>query len=147
MEFAALSGEDGSFGALVNRDAASRLREQKMMRRPGCRINWIQKKFPSIAHVRYTVRMTKFMTTTQARKVFYQVIETAKRPGMHIVITHKGIPEVVMMSFEEFEGWQETMEIMADPELSSDLLKSMKQLKAGTLKTVDYDTVKKRLKV
>ena len=91
--------------------------------------------------------MTTFMTTTQARKVFYEVIQTAKRPGTPVVITHKGIPEVVLMSFEEFEGWQETMEIMADPKLSRELLKDLKELKAGKLKTVEYDTFKKSLKL
>lgn len=102
---------------------------------------------PDTRGVRYNVRMTKFMTTTQVRKVFYDVIEMAKRPGMPVVITHKGLPEVVMMSFDEFEEWQETMEIMADTKLSKGLLKDMRQLKAGTLKTVDYDTFKKRLKL
>jgi prevent-host-death family protein len=140
----------------VIRDAASRLREQKRLGipaagrkigHPGCGEKRDPKKLPSIAYVRYTVRMTKFMTTTQARKVFYDVIETAKRPGMPIVITHKGIPEVVVMSFEEFEGWQETMEIMADPELSRGLIRDLKQLKAKKLKTVDYNTFRKSLKL
>lgn len=91
--------------------------------------------------------MTKCMTATEARKQFYSVIETAEQPGVPIMITHGGIPKVVIMSFEEFEGWQETMEIMSDPELSKDLLKSMKQLKKGKLETVDYDVFKKNLKL
>ncbi len=98
-------------------------------------------------YVRYNVRMSKFMTATEARKKFYDVIDAAEHPGVSVVITHAGIPKVVVMSFEEFEGWQETMEIMSDPELSKDLLKSMKLLKEGKLETVDYDTFKKSLKL
>ena len=41
----------------------------------------------------------------------------------------------------------ETMEIMADPKLSRELLKDLKELKAGKLKTVEYDTFKKSLKL
>jgi len=87
------------------------------------------------------------MTATEARKNFYAVINAAGHPGVAVAITHEGIPKVVVMSFEEYEGWQETMEIMADPELSKGLLRDMKLLKAGKLKTVDYDTLKKSLKL
>lgn len=91
--------------------------------------------------------MNKFMTATEARKKFYAVIDEAGHPGMAVAITHGGIPKVVIMSFEEYEGWQETMEIMADPELSADILRSLKQLKKGKLKTIDYDAFKKSLKL
>ncbi|MDD5040835.1 MAG: type II toxin-antitoxin system Phd/YefM family antitoxin [Candidatus Peribacteraceae bacterium] len=91
--------------------------------------------------------MSKFMTATEARKKFYAVIDAAEHPGVVVAITHEGIPKVVVMSFEEYEGWQETMEIMADPELSKGLIRDMERLKKGKLKTVDYDTFKKRLKL
>lgn len=91
--------------------------------------------------------MNKCITATEARKRFYDVIDAAKHPGVSVVITHEGIPKVVVMSFEEFEGWQETMEIMADPELSKDIIESLKQMKEGKLETVDYDTFKKSLKL
>ena len=91
--------------------------------------------------------MNKCITATEARKRFYALIDAAEHPGVPVVITHEGIPKVVVMSFEEFEGWQETMEIMADPELSKDIIESLKQLKEGKLETVDYDTFKKSLKL
>lgn len=56
---------------------------------------------------------------------------------------------MVVMSFEEYEGWQETMEIMADPELDKELAESVKDMKAGKLHkdTVSLNEVKKRLKL
>lgn len=60
-------------------------------------------------YVRYNVRMKKFMTATEVRKHFYTVIDEAQHPGVAIAITHKGLPKVVVMSFEEYEGWQETI--------------------------------------
>lgn len=93
--------------------------------------------------------MNKFMTATQARKTFYAVIDAAEKPGVAIAITHEGIPKVVVMSFEEYEGWQETMEIRSDPELVRDLDEVMKEMKAGKIhkNTVSLDAVKKRLKL
>ena len=95
--------------------------------------------------VRYNVRMNKFMTATAARKNFYKVIDQAEHRGFAITITHEGIPKVVVMSFEEYEGWQETIEIMSDPSLDADIQEGIREMKAG--KVVDLATVKKRLKL
>ncbi len=77
--------------------------------------------------------MTTYMTATDARKKFYTVIDAAGNAGMPVVITHDGVPKAVVLSFEEYEGWQETMEIMSDPELSGDILKGVKEMKTGKI--------------
>ena len=53
------------------------------------------------------------------------------------------------MTFEENEGWQETMEIMADPVLDKELEEAMQEIKAGNLHrdTVSFEEAKKRLKL
>ena len=85
------------------------------------------------------------MTATEARKNFYAVIDAAGHPGVAVAITHEGTPKVVVMSFEEYEGWQETMEIMSDPALDADIQEGVRQMKAGEV--VDFEDVKKRLKL
>ncbi len=92
--------------------------------------------------------MSKFMTITQARKNLYALVDEVEHPGVTVAITHNGIPKVVVMSFEEYEGWQETMEIMADPELDKDLTEAMKEMRAGKLHddAIPLDEVKKKLK-
>jgi len=89
------------------------------------------------------------MTATEARKNFYAVIDEAEHPGVAVAITHEGTPKVVVMSFEEYEGWQETMEIMSDSELDKELEEAVKDMKAGKLhkNTVSLNTTKKRLKL
>ena len=89
------------------------------------------------------------MTATEARKNFYAVIDDAEHPGVAVAITHEGTPKVVVMSFEEYEGWQETMEIMSDSELDKELEEAVKDMKAGKLhkNTVSLNTTKKRLKL
>lgn len=89
------------------------------------------------------------MTATEARKNFYAVIDQAEHPGVAVAITHEGTPKVVVMSFEEYEGWQETMEIMGDSELDEELTEAIRDMKAGKLHkdTVSLNEVKKRLKL
>lgn len=95
--------------------------------------------------------MNKHMTATEARKRFFDVIETAEHPGVAVVITLEGLPKVVVMSFEEFEGWQETMEIMSDPDpsLDRDIRAGIKEMKSGKRAkgTVSLDALKKELKL
>lgn len=61
------------------------------------------------------------MYATKAREQFFDLIEQAGHPGTVINIRHRDLPDVVMMSLDEFEGWQETMAIMADPQLVADI--------------------------
>lgn len=101
--------------------------------------------------VRYNVRMDTYMTATEARKRFYDVIDAAEHPGVSVVITHEGIPKVVVMSFEEFEGWQETFDIMSDPDptLRRDILSGIKEMKSGKRPkdTISLDVLKKQLNI
>lgn len=77
--------------------------------------------------------MTQHMTATDARKNFFSVLETAQKPGMTVSISHEGRPNVIMMSQEEFEGWQETLEILSDTELMKDLREAMQETDTITL--------------
>jgi len=60
--------------------------------------------------------MNKIFTASEARKEFFSILREIETPGVFITITHAGHPKGVFISFEEFEGWMETMDIMSDPE-------------------------------
>lgn len=95
--------------------------------------------------------MNKFVTATKARKGFYAMIEATQKPGMFVTIVHNGLPKAVMMSFEEFEGWQETMDIMADPDrsLDRDIRAGIKEMKSGKRPkdTISLEAFRKELKL
>jgi len=61
--------------------------------------------------------MKKTVTATEARKNFYKLLDKASQPGQHITITRQGKDPVIMLSQEEIESWQETIEVMSDPQL------------------------------
>ena len=79
------------------------------------------------------------------------MIETAERPGMFVTITLDGLPKVVMMSFEEFEGWMETFDIMSDPDrsLHKDIVEGIREMKSGKRpkNTIGLEALKKELKL
>lgn len=86
--------------------------------------------------------MTKHMTATEARQNFFALLKTAQKPGMTVMVTHEGHPAVVVMSYEEFEGWQETFDIMRDPVLTKDLEKALKKKEKG----IPWEKVEKELR-
>lgn len=77
------------------------------------------------------------MTATEARKKFFDVIDAADHPGVSVVITHEGLPKVVVMSFDEFEGWQETLEIMSDTELMKDIREALQETETIPLEELE----------
>ena len=82
----------------------------------------------------------KTISATNARKKLFDLIEQAGKPGTCISITHRDLPNVVLMSYDEFEGWMETMEIMSDPKLMKDIRDGVKDKKA-----IAWEDVKKEL--
>lgn len=105
------------------------------------------KYLPLDGYVRYYVHtMPKTVTATQARKDFFKLLEQASKPGHHVTISRQGQENIVVMSEEEFEGWIETLEVMSDPKLVKQLRDYEKEKKAGTLKTIPWSEVKKKLK-
>ncbi len=47
------------------------------------------------------------------------------------IITKKGKPEAVLMSYEEFEGWLETLEIMSNPKAAKRIKEARAKAKKG----------------
>lgn len=87
--------------------------------------------------------MNATIPATKARKQFFKLIQAADQPGSKITITVEGEAKVVMMSIEEFEGWQETLEIMSDKKLLKKIQEGMKSIRSG--KTYSSKVVKKKL--
>lgn len=72
-----------------------------------------------------------FITATEARNNFFGLLEKVKKGPFPVNITVKGIPEVVIMSKEEYDSWIATIETLSDPELMASIRQSEKDFKAG----------------
>ncbi|MBI5412909.1 type II toxin-antitoxin system Phd/YefM family antitoxin [Candidatus Peregrinibacteria bacterium] len=87
--------------------------------------------------------MNNTFPATKVRAQFFKMIEDANQPGSSLTITVEGEPKVVMMPVADFEGWQETLEVMSDKKLLSGINKGLKDAKTGNLRS--EDEVKKAL--
>ena len=75
------------------------------------------------------------MTISEAINRFMKLPEQTDRDQV-LAITRRNKEIMVVMSWELYEGLLETIEILSDPELMSDLGKSMADLKAGRVYTL-----------
>ena len=89
--------------------------------------------------------MNPTLPATQVRQQFFRLLEKTETPGNTVTITIGGEPKVVMMAFEDFEGWQETLEIMSDKNLMLGIKKALKEAEKGEVYSVEE--VKKKLKI
>ncbi len=81
------------------------------------------------------------ISISEARKRIFQISDEIQTPGNFYTLTEKGKPKVVLISAEEFESWQETIETMRElPNLKKDVQKAEKEYK-----NKDYVTLEEYL--
>lgn len=85
----------------------------------------------------YTTDMPKKVPFTQARAELSDLLDEVERSHEHVEITRNGRPAAVLMSPEEYEVIQETLEILGDAETLEDLRQSETDVQAGRLHTLD----------
>ena len=83
------------------------------------------------------------LSITEARNNLFKLVDDAQKKGAHFVLTERGRSRAVIMSYEDFDIWQETMEIMSDSELMKDIKESEKDIKSGAYKS--YPTLEQVL--
>ena len=81
--------------------------------------------------------MPKKVPFTQARAELSDLLDEVERSHEHVEITRNGRPAAVLMSPEEYEVIQETLEILGDAETLEDLRQSEADVQAGRLHTLD----------
>ena len=73
------------------------------------------------------------LSITEARSEFLNLIREAKALLEQVIITKNGKPEAVLMSYEEYESWLETLEIAQDAALMNGIRQAKSEIKAGEL--------------
>lgn len=85
--------------------------------------------------------MTNLASTlpaNEARTNFYDILDDVSEKFRTFVITHRGKPKAVVMSVDELESWQETLEVISEnPNIVKDIAKSRKEIKEGKFITLD----------
>lgn len=61
------------------------------------------------------------LPATETRKNFFKILKKIDRPNQVYTITLDGKPKAVILSFDEYDSWLETMEILNDSKLMDDI--------------------------
>lgn len=77
------------------------------------------------------------LSATEARQDFFNILDKVGKTNVPFTITINGVPKVVIMNAEEFDSWQETLEIMSNPDLVKGIEESKKELKEGRYSTFE----------
>lgn len=87
--------------------------------------------------------MIKTLPITEARINLPTLVNNAKRKLNEYIITVKGSPAAILLSIDEYESMQETLEILSDKKLMREIKEAEEDVKAGRVK--DWEEVKKEL--
>ena len=74
---------------------------------------------------------TKLVTVTQLKPKLLKVISMAQKLGQEYVVTKNGHPAAVIMGYDEWESWRETLEILADDKAMRRIRKNLAYFKRG----------------
>jgi prevent-host-death family protein len=92
-----------------------------------------------VSRILYNRDVAKVVPFTDARATLSELLDLVEREQEHVIITRNGKPVAIVMSTDEWESWEETIEVLSDPELMAALARSEEDVKAGRL--VDLDDV------
>lgn len=81
--------------------------------------------------------MARIVPFTEARAKLTELLDEVEARHEHLVITRKGRPAAVVVSPEEWDAIEETLEVLQDEGALADLRKSEEDVKAGRLLSLD----------
>ena len=77
----------------------------------------------------------KILPITKVKKEFLDVVKEMTEEESTITVTKNGLPVSVMMTPERYEGLLETIEILADPQITRALAASARDFRDGKVST------------
>jgi prevent-host-death family protein len=69
----------------------------------------------------YTDGVAKHVAVRDLRANLSALLDEVVQRQEHVIVTRNGEPEAVLMSIKEFRGFEETIEILSDPQLVAEI--------------------------
>ena len=91
----------------------------------------------------YNLDVARIVPFTDARATLSDLLDVVENEQEHVIITRQGKPVAIVMSVAEWESWEETIDVLSDPQALEALRESEADVKAG--RVVDLDAVKRDL--
>jgi len=73
----------------------------------------------------------KIVSVTKLKPKLLKVISRAQKLGQEYVVTKNGHPAAVIMGFDEWESWRETLEILSDENTMKRIRKNLAYFNRG----------------
>jgi antitoxin YefM len=83
------------------------------------------------------IAVARIVPFTEARARLTELLDEVEARHEHLVITRKGRPAAVVVSPEEWEAIEETLDVLQDEQTLADLRESEEDVKAGRLFSLD----------
>ena len=81
--------------------------------------------------------LKNILSVTEARNNLFKIIDQAQKSSAYFILTERGRPKAVIMSAEEFDSWQETIEIMGDSKLMKEIKSADEDYRKGNYVTME----------
>ena len=76
----------------------------------------------------------RILPLAEVKAKLSQLVANIATTNEEVTITKNGRATAVLVSYEEFESWQETLAVLSDQELVKEIHAGMQQLKQGRTK-------------
>lgn len=70
---------------------------------------------------------------TKARERFSELVDEVAATGAELIITKHGRPTAVLISYDDYEGLVETVNILSDPDTMAGVEEAESDIEAGRL--------------
>jgi len=77
----------------------------------------------------------RVLPLAEAKARLSQLVAELETADEEVTITKNGRAAAVLLSFDEFERWRETLAILSDAEFRAEIRRGIRQLKRGQAKT------------
>ena len=84
-----------------------------------------------------TMKIDQYVPVSTAKAQLLEIIRRIEDEHGKVVITKNGLPKAILISYEDFEGLIETIDILADSVTVEGLRKGLKDVKAGRVVGID----------
>jgi antitoxin YefM len=79
----------------------------------------------------------KTLPLSAAKNHLSRIVEDVTERDERVMITRNGHPAAVVISPDEFESWQATIDILSDPDLMAQLQRSRKAMRRAKTYTIE----------
>lgn len=79
----------------------------------------------------------RILPLAEAKARLSQLVADITATDEEVTITKNGRAAAVLISYEEFESWQETLTVLSDRQLLTEMRQGVMELKRGQAKTFD----------